>query len=367
MTTSRRADDSSGIATPQTPLIRNAWYVAALSAEVSQTPIRRALLNHDVVLYRTEAGTPVAQQNRCPHRGMPMHLGTVKGDRIVCSYHGLEFDSGGRCTLMPASDSQPPAAMRLQCYPVVETGPLVWIWMGDPSLADPKAIPDTGWFQDSQWDFVHGAFYDMKSSYVRMHENLSDLSHFPFLHGLHGLGTLEYAKRKIHMESGDDSLSFWWEFEIPEVTELRLKHLGILGRRVHRRDEDEVLPGVRAGTSHFKVLDAKPGERADFASRLYHMLTPATQSTCHYFWATGFDVPYPAGTKPMMIEKIRSVFQEDIVACEGIEALAWEDRPDYRFTLMPLDWTVVQTGRYLHRLAMREQQAQAQKAGDANV
>ncbi|MFD2274449.1 Rieske 2Fe-2S domain-containing protein [Undibacterium arcticum] len=36
-------------------------------------------------------------QDRCPHRFIPLHLGTIRGDRIECGYHGLQFDCSGSC------------------------------------------------------------------------------------------------------------------------------------------------------------------------------------------------------------------------------------------------------------------------------
>src|SRR3546814_2311357 len=55
---------------------RNQWYVAAFSREVqSGSPLRRVLLDTPVLLYRTEAGQPVALYDRCPHRGAPLSNG----------------------------------------------------------------------------------------------------------------------------------------------------------------------------------------------------------------------------------------------------------------------------------------------------
>jgi phenylpropionate dioxygenase-like ring-hydroxylating dioxygenase large terminal subunit len=80
-----------------TPFIRNEWYVAAESAEVGRRPMDRTLLGHGVLLYRKLDGSPVALRNRCPHRSFPLSKGTLKGDDVVCGYHGLQFGSNGRC------------------------------------------------------------------------------------------------------------------------------------------------------------------------------------------------------------------------------------------------------------------------------
>lgn len=41
-------------------------------------------------------------RNMCPHKGFPLHTGTVSGTRIRCAYHAMEFDlATGRCVQHP--------------------------------------------------------------------------------------------------------------------------------------------------------------------------------------------------------------------------------------------------------------------------
>ena len=63
--------------------LHNAWYVAALSSEVerSLTPVR--LLSQAIVLYRTQDGQPVALEDACAHRKLPLSMGRLKGDAAV--------------------------------------------------------------------------------------------------------------------------------------------------------------------------------------------------------------------------------------------------------------------------------------------
>ena len=63
--------------------IRNAWYVGAWDHEVGrQNLLRRTLLDDPVVFYRREDGTPVALEDRCCHRHMPLSKGRLIGDDI---------------------------------------------------------------------------------------------------------------------------------------------------------------------------------------------------------------------------------------------------------------------------------------------
>ena len=56
--------------------VRNCWYVAGWADEISTDNIlERTLLGESIVFYRTADGRIVALENRCCHRGAPLHTG----------------------------------------------------------------------------------------------------------------------------------------------------------------------------------------------------------------------------------------------------------------------------------------------------
>src|SRR5262249_47489181 len=82
----------------------------------------------------------VAQENRCCHRLAPLSRGRKEGDDLRCMYHGLKFAPSGKCIEIPQQDIIPSTAV-VRSYPVVEQDCWVWIWMGDPALAERALIP----------------------------------------------------------------------------------------------------------------------------------------------------------------------------------------------------------------------------------
>src|ERR1700735_1637609 len=86
-----------------TPWPLNQWYVAGFSTEVSPALQSRPIRNRRVVIFRDEQGTAHALSGVCPHRMMPLELGSLVGDRLVCGYHGLTFDMSGACVAAPTS------------------------------------------------------------------------------------------------------------------------------------------------------------------------------------------------------------------------------------------------------------------------
>ena len=116
----------------------NAWYVAAWTSEFTAKPMgadaaRRAC----GVLSRPPTDQLVALEDRCCHRGMPLSCGEVFGQQhpLRISRHGFRRRRQLRRNTRPADD--PEQREGPQSFPVEERDDLVWIWMGDPAMADP--------------------------------------------------------------------------------------------------------------------------------------------------------------------------------------------------------------------------------------
>ena len=99
--------------------LRNYWYVAGYDHEVGRHPLGRVILGEPIVLYRLEDATPVALENRCAHRHLPLSMGKLIGDALQCHYHGLRYDKNGACVRVPGQETIPRSA-RVKSYPVVE-------------------------------------------------------------------------------------------------------------------------------------------------------------------------------------------------------------------------------------------------------
>ena len=64
------------------PFLKNSWYVAAQSHEVTDGVLGRTICGEPVVLFRKQDGTPAALEDRCCHRHLPLSLGQRVGDRV---------------------------------------------------------------------------------------------------------------------------------------------------------------------------------------------------------------------------------------------------------------------------------------------
>lgn len=155
------------------------WYPVALSAAVLDKPVAAKLLDQELVLYRTSTGITVAA-DLCVHRGAPLSMGKLKGDRIACAYHGYCYDSTGRCTEVPAHPGGViPGKLHLQVFHAKELYGLVWVCLADTPAADVPAFPEV---DDKNYQVVHVPPLDWAASAGRQVESFCDVAHFAFVH-----------------------------------------------------------------------------------------------------------------------------------------------------------------------------------------
>lgn len=164
--------------------LEHRWQVAAFSEELGNAGagslLPRKIGGRPILMYRTEAGQPVALTDACAHRKLPLSLGKRVGDSIQCAYHGMTYRPDGSCVAIPGQTSIP-AGARVAPYPIVERDGLVWVWTAEPALADPASIPDLPWLHDGKWTVVRGYHY-IEAGPLLVVDNLLDLSHETFVH-----------------------------------------------------------------------------------------------------------------------------------------------------------------------------------------
>lgn len=175
--------------------VRNCWYVAATAAEIDQGPIERTVMENPVALFRREDGQPAAMHGVCPHRYYPLAQGKVVGNTLQCNYHGFRFDgASGSCVAVP-SQSAAPKAFRQRVCPVAEHAGWIWIWPGDPALADPALLPPLETMGAGEgWAVQVGDCLYGEGRAQLLVENLLDLTHIDFLHAttLQAEGVLDF-------------------------------------------------------------------------------------------------------------------------------------------------------------------------------
>ncbi|NMN05973.1 MULTISPECIES: aromatic ring-hydroxylating dioxygenase subunit alpha [unclassified Novosphingobium] len=260
----------------------NQWYVAGFSSEISETPMARFYLGRRVVVFRDDQGEVHALAGLCPHRMMPMELGTLKDGKIVCGYHGLAFDLQGKCVAAPTAVSVPNCA--LDAFLVREAAPLVWIWMGDAALGQRTPLPpQQACLIGSEGCLTQCVDYTLlKSRYMLLIDNLFDLSHLGFIHAsIVGEGGIALIKPDVEEREGrlivsrtecDTTPDDFQRFLFPDIAE-------------------RVTVGIGTDLIGISLINAgsftRSGPSADSALlgqvNFIHCLTPETETTTHYW------------------------------------------------------------------------------------
>jgi phenylpropionate dioxygenase-like ring-hydroxylating dioxygenase large terminal subunit len=172
----------------------NNWYIACLSHELTDKPIKRVLYDTPLALFRDPQGRPAAVLDRCVHRGAQLSLGTCDKGQLRCPYHGWRYDRSGAVTEIPSeatADKDPEATTgnkscsskhSVKTYRAFEQDGAVWVYMGDANhtetLTPPWRFPNYG---KAGWTHYF-MITDFDNEVTNLVENFMDVPHTVFVH-----------------------------------------------------------------------------------------------------------------------------------------------------------------------------------------
>jgi phenylpropionate dioxygenase-like ring-hydroxylating dioxygenase large terminal subunit len=320
--------------------LMNCWYVAAWDHElIDGNKLARTILEKPVVIYRGESGRYVALDDRCCHRGAPLSMGRIEGDCIRCMYHGMKFDENGSCVQIPGQD-RIPKTMKVRCYPVEERNHLVWIWMGDPALADPDLIVDYEPLGDPAWRGLP-AYLHYDANWLLIVDNLSDFAHLAFVHTNTLGGSEEYAyeTKAIEIERLDNGFRVERWHKNSDAPPYHQRVIPDKDAKVDRRNIAKMLiPGIFLMETMFSP--AGSNDHSLEGTRQYRnsqYMTPETRRTTHFFWnyLHNSDTDDP-NISLSLRDSLFEGFYEDKAIIEAQQVLM-ENDPDFRLRTLEAD------------------------------
>ena len=289
--------------------LSDCWYMAAWKEEVGEALLSRRIAGRRLVLFRAEDGSPVALDDRCPHRFAPLSIGRREGDSIACAYHGLVFDKAGACIRNPYSD-RIPARAEVRTWRLEERDGVVWLWRGDAAAADPSTIPDFSMLAESPFSRTLHGYMLMRANYEFGTDNLMDLSHIEFVHtgSFAGAGVIFAGTHSVTGE-GDTLRSNWW---MPGVK--APGHTAGIYPRDMITDHWLDMRWNAPASMHLEIGATPAGQPRDAGviTQQAHILSPETEGTTHYFWAS--TMPTPPGApdmEPMLRQLFGQAFDEE--------------------------------------------------------
>jgi len=340
--------------------LRNSWYMFAWSNEIDDAPLGRTVAGNSVVCFRGRDGI-AALEDACPHRFLPLSLGTVVDGVLECAYHGLRFGEEGRCVFNPLGD--PPERAAVRVYPVEERHGIIWVWPGDPALADPERIADFSFLTDPGRATVTGYAY-VKADYQLAIDNLSDLTHVQFVHRDYQASE---AYPRLQHDTWQDGDIVYRSITFPDGPPTPF-FLNVMpaDRRIDIRMETRwTLP------SNIKLTASvtEPGQPDAYimGNDSAHLVTPERDGSCHYFYAHSRD--YGVGDAAMD-EKIREwqrigFGEQDKPVLEAQQKrIGDRDLMKMRPVILPTDAGSVRARRILAQHIAREQARETEAVED---
>jgi phenylpropionate dioxygenase-like ring-hydroxylating dioxygenase large terminal subunit len=302
--------------------IRNAWYVAAWDRDLKDQLLPLTILGERVVLYRQTNGTPVALEDACVHRKLPLSMGRIKGDEVECGYHGLRFDGSGACVLIPCSAYIPRSA-RVRRYPLELRYGLLWIWMGEEQAADADDILSIPHWDDAAWSKTDGDTMTVDCHYLYLTDNLLDPSHVAWVHpSSFGDASCEATPVGVAASATGVHASRWMYGT--EVAPLYRRFVPFQGP-CDRLQRYEVRFPCHAVVTAIFIPAGLPEREATleghaFIMDSYNLLTPVHEGQTRYFWFQVHNARAgDAEASRALAQGVKGAFEEDRVILNAVQ------------------------------------------------
>lgn len=179
---------------------KNCWYpIAFLQDLPKDRPYSFSLYDEPLVLFTNQEGKQTCLIDRCPHRAAKLSDGQIIDGKIECLYHGWQFGADGQCLHIPQLpvDAKIPATACVQSFKVVERQGILWMWRGEPEVADDERIPTVADLDKPEFvslDYLSDRPYD-QTYFI---ENIIDPAHLPISH--HGSMSNRENAQPLDME-----------------------------------------------------------------------------------------------------------------------------------------------------------------------
>jgi phenylpropionate dioxygenase-like ring-hydroxylating dioxygenase large terminal subunit len=300
----------------------NCWYVAGRAEDFDHSLRALRLFGRDIVFYRGASGAVMALEDACPHRKLPLSMGTLDGDRVVCGYHGLTFDGRGVCVAAPTQPDAIPNRARVRSYAVLERYGFVWVWPG-AAKADPDAMLDIPNFDDPDWGKTARGALSIGCNYLWVVDNLLDPSHVAWVHltSFAGAGT-DNAPLELY-EGVDRVVVSRWIYDAPASPYYQpfLKFDGNCDRKQHYECR---LPAIAINGSVYTPVGTGGQDEGLPAEALrnfsYNFMTPVDDSNTLYFWFQHCNaIPGSPDMAERMFAGATMAFNEDKLILEAVQ------------------------------------------------
>jgi 4beta-methylsterol monooxygenase len=299
----------------------NHWYAVEQAHSLGMgSVIAVRFWGTQVAVYRDDRGVVHAIEDRCAHRQVPLSKGVVRGERLVCCYHGWEYDPDGKLAHVPHDlFGHKLPACKLRSFPVRVRYGLLWVFFGDEERAAATPMPEIPELEGPRpWACVP-VDLTWRAHHSMIIDNVSDFTH-AFLHRRYQPFSNDSKLTKL--EPSEDKVSLAYDTRVGEGK--------ISGLFVDRK---------RVDTSSMELAYEYPYQWSNTDDQIKHWLfvlpiDERTTRTFFLFYFKEFKVPFlplhipHRMMKPFLMVSnkllIEPLLRQDLYAVEAEQA-GWEN------------------------------------------
>ena len=148
-------------------------------------------MGENIIVWCDEDGQVCVAEAYCVHLGSnlgPAAGGRIRGGRLVCPFHGYEYDATGQCVATPYAD--PPRTARLSVFETQEICGLIFAWWGiegrEPQWSLHPDRPDQAGWSNHEIKTLRFPGHPQETT-----ENSVDMAHFRYAHGYHSVSRVD--------------------------------------------------------------------------------------------------------------------------------------------------------------------------------
>ena len=168
------------------------WYFVTSRQDLRKARlVRKTWMGEEVVVWCDDQGRVCVAGAYCPHLGAdlgPDTGGRVCDGRLVCPFHGYEYDTTGQCVATPYSD--PPKTAKLSVFETREIAGMVFAWWGIRGRAPQWSLPE-GSPDQADWSSIKIRTVRFPGHPQETTENSVDLGHLRYVHGYDSVSRAE--------------------------------------------------------------------------------------------------------------------------------------------------------------------------------
>lgn len=318
--------------------LKDLWFPVCPSSFVKDHPISLRRLGYKIALWRDQAGQVHALEDHCPHRGAPLSMGVILGDRIACPYHGVEVREDGTVTRVPGSPGCKLEGTRAtRRFHVQESNDVIFLFNAtDPHLETPPALVLPEQLTSPEWSSFL-CYVEWGCDYRYVIDNVMDPMHGAYLH-----------KQSHTMSEGDISA----EFQIRDLPE------GFIFEKTGQRDVNfdwtEWLESGNIHTMRLEIPYPKTGGPGGNFTIIGSFVPEEKNVSGVFFWRCRKVSGWQRDTwrflyKNRLEQRHWNVLEQDRVAVEAMEPSA-----NLREFLYQHDTGIVRLRRRLKSLAQTQ-------------